>query len=281
MSEAGLITQTTAPLTVTTLTQQLRRCGLAEGQTVLVHLAMSKLGWVMGGPQTIIEALLAAVGPTGTLMMVTNSAANTDPSGWSNPPIPKEWWQTFRDNAPAYEPAKTPTRSMGVVPELFRTWPGVLRSGHPAFSLAAFGRNAAYLTADHSLDKEYGPDSPVGKLYELDGHVLLLGVGHANNTSLHHAEFLADFPGKTQASTGSAMLVDGKRQWVNYATQDADSDDFEQLGAAFDAAHKVTVNTIANADVRFFKQRAAVDFGVTWLEANRDFSDSTPSHTVS
>lgn len=273
MSQADLVARTTTPLTTASLTEHLQRCGLAAGQTVLVHMAMSKLGWVMGGAQAVIEALIAAVGPTGTIVMVTNSNDNTDPSEWSNPPIPESWWQAYRDHAPAYDPAKTPTRGMGVVPELFRTWPGVLRSSHPAFSLAAFGRNAAQLTANHTLHEDFGHDTPIGKLYQLDGHVLLLGVDHFNNTSLHHAEFRADYPGKATLATGSAMLVDGKRQWVAYDAQVTHSDDFGQIGDAFDKAYNIPINKIADADVRFFKQRDVVDFAVQWMEANRDLSN--------
>ena len=159
---------------------------------------------------------------------------------------------------------------MGVVPELLRTWPGALRSAHPAFSLAALGPNAEYLVADHALNEDSGGRSPLGKLYELDGHVLLLGVDHWNNTSLHLAEFRADYPGKRNLKTGSALLVDGKRQWVTYETLVTDPDDFGAIGDAFDASHGVVVNRINDAQVRFFRQRALVDFAVAWMEKHRD-----------
>jgi aminoglycoside 3-N-acetyltransferase len=269
MSEETIIGRTHTPLTVTTLTEHLQACGLAEGQTVLVHLALSKLGWVVGGAEAVILALLAAVGTSGTIMMVTNSNANTDPAEWRNPPVPEAWWQLYRDNRPAYNPLTTPTRGVGVVPELFRSWPGVFRSGHPAFSLAAIGANAEFLTSGHLLHDEFGPTSPIGRLYDLDGHVLLLGVGHFNNTSLHGAEYRANYVGKHNIRTGSAMLVNGVRQWVTYETLDVSSDDFNELGAAFDAAHNIPIQQINGADVRFFKQRLAVDFAVAWLEKHR------------
>ena len=124
MSEKKVVDRSAAPLTVTVLAEQLRACGLAEGQTVLVHMAMSKLGWIIGGAEAVVLGLLAAVGERGTIMMVTNSSNNTDPWEWQHPPVPERWWQTIRDNTPAYNPLTTPTRGMGVVPELFRTWPG-------------------------------------------------------------------------------------------------------------------------------------------------------------
>jgi aminoglycoside 3-N-acetyltransferase len=205
-------------------------------------------------------------------MMVTNSGNNTDPSEWQHPPVPEAWWQTIRDHTPAYNPRTTLTREMGVVPELFRTWPGAIRSAHPAFSLAALGPRAPYLMADHALTEDIGDHSPLGKLYELDGHVLLLGVGHGNNTSLHLAEFRADYPGKRTLRTGSAMLVNGQRQWVPYETLDTYADDFGQIGTAFDRAHNLTVQHINGAEVRFFRQRLVVDFAIQWMEQHRDLT---------
>jgi aminoglycoside 3-N-acetyltransferase len=272
MPEQNVIDRTAAPLTVASFAEALRSCGVAEGQTVLVHMAMSKLGWIVGGEEAVIRGLLTAVGETGTIMMVTNCSGNTDPAEWQHPPVPEQWWQTIRDHMPAYNPLTTPTRGMGVVPELFRTFPGALRSGHPAFSMAALGPNAAYLVADHALSEDTGDRSPVGRLYELDGYVLLLGVDHWNNTSLHLAEFRANYPGKRNLTTGSSMLVDGRQQWVAYETLDTNPDDFGEIGDAFDAAHDIRIQHINDAQVRFFKQRSAVDFAIRWMEQHRDFT---------
>ena len=269
MSERSVIERTSTPVTVASLTDQLRACGLAEGQTVLVHMAMSKLGWVIGGAEAVILALLSAVGESGTIMMTTNSSNNSDPWVWQHPPVPETWWQTIRDHTPAYNPLTTPSRGMGVVPELFRTWPGAVRSAHPAFSLAALGPRAEYLVADHALDEDAGDRSPLGKLYGLDGYVLLLGVDHGNNTSLHLAEFRADYAGKRNLCTGSAMLVKGQRQWVTYETLDTTSDDFGEIGAAFEEAHAIAVQHINDAQVRFFRQRLIVDFAAAWMEQHR------------
>jgi aminoglycoside 3-N-acetyltransferase len=272
MSEEEAIKSTTFPLTRKSLAENLRACGLAEGQTVLVHMAMSKLGWIPGKAQTVILAFLDVLGASGTLMMPTHTNENTDPAEWRYPPVPESWWQTIRDEMPAFEPALTPTRSMGLVPELFRTWPHVIRSNHPVLSFAARGPNAKFLTDDHYLEHDTGDRSPVGRLYELDGYVLLLGVEHWNNTSLHLAEFRADYRGKRNIKTGSAMMVNGKREWVWYEALETHTRDFGEIGNAFDEAHGLTIPKIANAEVRFFKQRAVVDFAIDWMEKNRDFN---------
>ena len=269
MPEADTIHPDAPPLTIHTLAGQLEACGLAPGQTVLVHSAMSKLGWVCGGPVAVIGALLEVLGPEGTLMMPAHTTSNTDPSNWENPSVPEAWWETIRASMPAFDPRITPTRQMGRVAELFRTYPGAMRSNHPIGSFAALGPNALRLTETHALEEEFGDASPLGKLCELDGHILLLGVGHENNTSLHLAEYRADFPGKRYADEGTAMLVEGERRWVTFKSLDWETDDFETLGDAYEEAQGIERHPVGRTEARFMKQRPFVDWAVKWLEENR------------
>lgn len=272
MSAINNMPQDELPLSTQSLADELRRCGLAEGQTIIAHMAMGKLGWVIGGAQAVLTAFLDVLGERGTLMMPTHTLDNTDPAEWQHPPVPESWWQYIRDHMPAYDPLRTPTKDMGAVPELLRTVPGAIRSSHPMTSFAAIGANAHYLIDNHPLEDETGDRSPIGKLYDLDGHVLLLGVEHWNNTSLHLAEQRANFPGKGTIKTGCAMLVDGKRRWVDLELFQTYGDDFGQIGVAFDRAYDIQVHKIKNAEVRFFKQRLVVDFAVDWIEKHRDLT---------
>jgi len=269
MSEYSTISSNTLPLTVESLAEQFTACGLSAGQTVVVHTSMSKMGWIAGGAEAVIQALLRVLTPTGTLMMPSITDGNTDPARWQHPPVPEHWWPVIREQTPAYNPATTPTREMGVVAELFRTWPGAIRSAHPIGSFAALGPNAAYLTGDHRLENEFGETSPVGRLYELDGYVMLIGVGHGNNTSLHRAEARANWPGKRYIQQGTAMLVNGVRQWVTYEALDLKSDDFSLIGDAYEAEKHIPRRRVGSAEVRFMKQRPLVDFAVEWIEKNR------------
>lgn len=268
MSELKLIQSTPTPLTRESLANALQTCGLLEGQTVIVHSALSKLGWVCGGPVTVVQALLDTLGPDGTLVMPAHSGENTDPAHWQNPPVPKAWQAVIRATMPAFDPAVTPTRGMGRIAELFRTWPGVLRSDHPTTSFVALGSNAPLITSEHPLDQSHGERSPLGKLYKLNASVLLLGVGHANNTSLHLAETRASIP-KAYLQTGSAVFVDGERRWVTYSELDVESDDFESLGEAYEKAHELFPCRIGLADVRLLKLRPLIDWAIPWLEAHR------------
>ncbi len=269
MLEAATISNAKLPLTVDRLTEQLSGCGLQAGQTVLVHSSMSKLGWVAGGAQAVIQALLRVLGEDGTLMMPTHTTQNTDPANWSNPPVPESWVPIIRANTPAFDPAITPTRSMGVIPELFRTWPETVRSDHPIGSFAAHGPNATTLTRNHQLLDMFGDNSPLGKLYELDGYILLLGVDHGNNTSLHLAENRANWSGKLFIQEATAMMVRGVREWVSFKMLALDTDDFNTVGNAYEARAGLKRGQVGEAVVRLIRQRPLIDFAVEWMEANR------------
>lgn len=269
MSESATIHPDALPLTVSALAEQFTAGGLKAGQTVLVHSAMSKLGWVVGGPNTVIEALLSVLGPTGTLMMPTHTTDNTDPENWQNPPVPAHWWPIIRANMPAFDPAITPTRQMGTIPELFRTYPNVIRSNHPISSFAALGPNAQTLLENHHLKADLGEGSPLSRLYDLDGYVLLLGVGHSNNTSLHLAEYRAHFVSRTLVKEGTAMFVKGKRQWVVFDVLDLNSDDFDQIGAAYETEAGYQPALVGKATMRLLRQKPMVDYAVKWMERNR------------
>lgn len=261
--------ETRSLLTKEDLIRQFKASGVAAGQTIFVHTSLKKLGFVIGGAETLIRALLEIVGEEGTLMMPSQTWKNLDPSTGVHWEEPEEWWPMIREHWPAYDKEVTPAIGMGVVAEMFRKWPGAYRTNHPARSVAAVGKHAEYLTSEHDLSNIFGKNSPVDKLYELDGYVLLIGVGYDKNTSLHLAEVRANFPGKQFANESSAILVNGKREWVTYSTQAVDDEDFVRLGAEYDQAHSIAVHKVGDADVRFIKQRPLVDWTVAWMEKNR------------
>lgn len=247
----------------------LSEVGIRQGQAVMVHTSLRSLGFVCGGAQVVIEALLEAVGSEGTIMMPAQSWKNLDPAAGVHWEEPESWWPLIRENWPAYDKDITPTNTMGAVAEMFRKWPGALRSDHPARSVAAWGKQAEYLTAGHDLSNIFGDGSPIGKLYELDGLVLLLGVGYDKNTSLHLADARAVYPGKHNSVEYSAVLEDGRRVWKRYETLFVDGEDFHEIGAAFEKACPVRKTTLGNATIRLMKQRDLVDFAVRWIEENR------------
>lgn len=268
--EAGAIQRAARPATAASLCQDLRALGVQPGQTLLVHTSLSALGYVVSGAPSVILALEAALGEAGTLMMPAHSADLSDPAAWQHPPVPADWWSVIRAHMPAFDPDLTPTREMGVVAETFRKQAGVRRSPHPKLSFAARGPQADRLTQDHALAFSLGEGSPLARLYDLDGWVLLLGVGHERNTSLHLAEFRAEAPGRRVITEAGPVWVDGRREWVSYPDLDWEAEDFPQLGAAFAAATGLERRgRVGLAEAHLMPQRALVDFGVKWLARTR------------
>jgi aminoglycoside 3-N-acetyltransferase len=267
MSELNTIQNIPTPRTRESLASDLRTLGLPAGAVVIVHSSLSAIGWVSGGSVAVVQALLDVITPTGTLVMPTHTGDLSDPSFWQNPPVPEAWWDIIRDTMPAFEAPVTPTRGMGRIVETFRTWPGVRRSSHPQVSFAAWGQHAEFITANHGLDDSLGEHSPLARIYDRDGQVLLLGVGHANNTSFHLGEYRA--AGACRIVQGAPIMENGQRVWKAINDIDWDDTKFEALGADFERAHPVKVGQVGSATTRLFAQRAAVDFAARWIEKKR------------
>jgi aminoglycoside 3-N-acetyltransferase len=266
-------------ITTRTLCADLTRLGVSPGQILIVHSSMKKIagsGFIVGGAQAVIEALMQTLTPNGTLIMPTHTTDNTDPAEWQNPPVPDAWKDVIRAETPAFHPYKTPSRMMGVIPELFRTWPGVVRSNHPIASFAAWGRHADYITREHPMDNDVSdPRSPIGRIYELDGSLLLIGVPHHNNTALHMAERIAQWEGKKAEVTTAMFLSEtGEPIRVRNYNDSLNSADFTPLGNAYEAAHpeSVSIGHIGAAESRLMQQRPLVDFAVNWMNTNRPAS---------
>jgi len=266
MGEREAIERADAPVTVESLVADLRALGL-EGETLLVHASLSALGWVCGGAQAAVEALQEAVTTEGTLVVPAHTGRLMDPAGWQHPPVPDEWVPTVRASMPAFDPAVTACQT-GAIPECLRLHPGAVRSRHPLYSFAAWGADAEAVVADHALAYGLGESSPLAAVYERDGRVLLLGVGHAANTSMHLAEHRADISPGTVTRV-APVRRDGGRVRAEFEDIDHTDDDFEQLGAAFEREVGSERGTVGAADALVHDQRAVVDFATDWLAEHR------------
>lgn len=267
MSEVTAIEKAAQPNTRLSLAREFISAGITPASTLLVHSSLSSLGWVSGGAIAVVQALMDVITPAGTLLLPAHSGDLSDPAKWENPPVPESWWQLIRESMPAFDPRYTPSRGMGTIPEVFRTMPDVLRSNHPALSFAAWGKNASFITSNHTLEFSLGEQSPLARVYDLDGEVILLGVGFGNNTSFHLSEVRAR--GSKTEFQGAPIFTGGERKWVEYKDLSYDDEPFKLIGADFIKAGLVKQIQIGKANCCIFKQRSAVDFGVNWLERQR------------
>ncbi len=162
---------------------------------MLVHAALSSFGYVEGGADAVIDALIEAVGPRGTVLVPTLTGSET----------------LSAENPPFFDPDTTPCWT-GRIPETLRRRPQAVRSLHPTHSVAAIGAHAQAFTEGHELSiSPCGPDSPYGRLARAGGYILLLGVAHSSNTTFHHVEEIVGVPYHMQPGLVAArVIVDGQ-----------------------------------------------------------------------
>ncbi|MFJ9692757.1 aminoglycoside N(3)-acetyltransferase [Kitasatospora sp. NPDC101183] len=254
-------------LTVPDLVSGLTGLGVRPGGVLHVQASLRALGPVEGGAGGVVDALLEVLGPEGTLVAYTATPENSSTSRIYQAAIagltPEEA-DLHRANMPRFDPATTPASpTMGALSEAIRTRPGALRSGHPQTSWAALGRHAREITAAHPLTSHLGPDSPLGRLYDLDARVLMLGVEMDHFTAFH----LADL------RQGGVELREyrcvGAQGWVAFKAPDLDDLHFGALGERLFRTEPALAATapLGGTTARLVPVRPAVDLASQLLAA--------------
>lgn len=246
------------------LVEGFRRIGIKKGMTVEVHTSMKKFGYVIGGSQTVVDALLEAVGYDGTIVMPLQSSGNTEPSYWVNPPAERYLWNKIRSSMPPFDPDASEFAYMGQVPNNLNRRPGAYRSNHPSCAFVTYGKYGKLIAHTHDLDFALGENSPLGTMYGLPSYILLAGVGYDNCTAMHLGEYRSN--ARPIVLQGSAVEENGYRHWEKYLDLDLDSDEFKEIGEKFEAAGKVTVGNVGAAECRFMKFSEIVDFTAEYLK---------------
>jgi len=225
------------------LIQQLLDLGIQPGGALLVHTAFSKVRPVEDGPKGLISALRSALGSSGTLVMPSMS---------------------YDDDHP-FDKTKSHCKEMGVVADTFWRLPDVLRSdSNHAF--AAVGPLAEQILAPHPVDIPHGLDSPVGRVYELDGQVLLLGVDHTSNTTIHLGENQAGV--RYRRDKHLTILDDGKPARFEYREIDHCCQNFAFVDNWLDERGLQKRGKVGNAEARLIRSRDIVPVVTEHLKEN-------------
>jgi aminoglycoside 3-N-acetyltransferase len=237
---------------------------------VMVHTRMSALGWVVGGSETVVRALLEALGPEGTLMAYASWADHV----YTLEDRPQEYREAYRAEPPRWDPATGAVDpDYGRIPERVRTWPGALRSVHPEASVVAVGPRAAWLTAEH--DDGYGAGTPFARLVEAGGQVLMLGAPLETVTLLHHAEAIAGVPSRrtityeiamADGTTRSFTDIDTSRGAYPYESLGLEADEFEVIARDALAAGIGVRGEVGQAQCHLFPAPELTRFAVEWIE---------------
>lgn len=265
------------PLTRTQLIEGVRALGVEQGRVVMVHTKLSSLGYVVGGADTVVAGLLERLGPAGTLVAMT---------GWEHDAYHLEDWppslqDAYRRDPPAFDPELSEAaREYGRLPERIRTWPGARHSSHPECRFSAIGRRAEWITADQPTNHPYGPGSPLAKLVEADGSVLMLGAPLDTITLLHHGEELARVPNKKIVRYSCPVRTPAGIEWIEIEDIDTslgalpyeqivgERDAFEVISEEALAAGIGRTGAIGESQSILFPARELVDFAVDWIEGH-------------
>nr|AMP57363.1 AAC3 [uncultured bacterium] len=246
--------------------------GISAGQTVMLHISVKSIGWLVGGPEIVIRALTELLGDEGTLMMYT---------GWEDSPYTMEGWseekkKVYLQECPPFDPETArAVVDWSILAEMLRKWPGAKRSMHPDGSFCALGKQAFFLTNDHSLKYGYGVHSPLGKLIALEGKVVLIGSPLNNVTLLHHAEDRANIPGKRIVTYKVPMLVaNGQAEWVEVEEYDTSKsivdwytgDYFLELMNQYLADFKIVSRKVGNARSYLLDAAHLNSYARAWME---------------
>lgn len=205
--------------------------GITKGSVVEVHSALSSFNFVVGDAQSVVDALIEAVGAQGTIVMPCQYGNNSDPGAWVNPPLDLSLVKDVRDNIPAYNSVHNETRLMGRIVENLRRREGVVYSNHPTAGYIAYGRYAHLICNRQSLHFGLGEDSPTARLCELKSMFLCIGVGINNLTCAHLAEYRAE--SRPIEVMGSMINISGNVKWKSYLDYALDADDFMQYQEEF------------------------------------------------
>ena len=225
------------------LMQQLFDLGVMPNGVLLVHCAFSRVKPVQDGPLGLIAALQNALGPNGTLVM---------PS-------------TADDDDAVFDLHTTPCKGMGVVAQTFWQLPHVLRSDNP-HAFAAWGLHAFHITTPHAIEVPHGLDSPVGRVHELNGQVLLLGVDHDDDTTIHLAETLAGV--RYRRKKHVTILKEGRSTRYEYGEIDHCCQNFKKVGGWLDAEDLQQRGQVGYAEACLMRSRDIVRVVMARLRRN-------------
>ncbi len=253
------------------LRADLTRIGVRAGDTVLLHAAMRAVGPILNGPDVLANALLDVVGDHGTVMVYTNWDTLHEGLLDDDGRVLPDW----RDHVPGFDAqASRAIRINGIIAETVRTMPGARRSGNPAASMAAIGRDAEWLTTNHPQDYGYGEGSPLAKLVETKGRVLMIGAPWRKCTLIHHAEHLARIPDKLVVKYEVPFATPSGTYWrfiEEYETDDPvhpalPDNHIERIVTDFVAAGNGSQGLVGSASSLLMDAQPLAAFAVEWLE---------------
>jgi aminoglycoside N3'-acetyltransferase len=264
-------------LTAQDLGRDLRRLGVRPGDALMLHVSLRAIGPLEGGPDALLDALEAAIGADGTLLMIFGAEIEHD---WVNQ-LPESERLPLLAGAPPFDPLTAPVfHEVGYFAEIFRRRPGTLVTDNPSGRFGARGRQAERLLADAPWNEYYGPGSPLDRLCRMGGRILRIGADFDTTTVLHFAEYLADVPDKRrvrrhyrcQGPHGPEIRVvdclDDSEGIVDWPGEDY----FATILRDYLVTGRARQGRVGQAASELIEAQDLLEFGTAWMtEKFRDF----------
>lgn len=232
------------------LKADLKVLGLKPEDTVMIHSSMKSLGKIENGAEGFLQTLAEYFAP-GLVAFPTLS------------------WNLVNYRQPVYSVRDTPCTT-GLLPELFRKFPGVRRSLHPTHSIAALGKDAETFLAGHEkFDSPCHRNSPWGRLADRDAKILFIGTTIVCNTFLHGVEEWLPVPGMLTEAAESLVVFDydGNRIEVPSRRHDDDHSEFyDRVENLFRENGALSEGTLGDAHVFILQAKAAGDLVYSLLK---------------
>ena len=251
--------ETRAVLTDQSLERRLDELGVRPGGVLIAHASLSSLGYVLHGAGAVLGALRNVLGPDGTLLVPTFTGEFTDPSCWVDPALPPSIWTEVRERMPVFDKDRTLPRLMGELPMAVLLDPDAQRSDHPVCSWAALGPRAEEFTLGHDLLDPFGEGSPLGRAYEEDAQVLLLGVDQRRNSAFLHAHVRSNVDQVRRELGPFLAEVAGDRQWVTPERFVHCTEGYAGLEDELVSSGLLRTARIGDSDCRLMQMRRFVD----------------------
>ena len=252
------------PVTKDILKKALQKLGVNGSQILEVHASLSSFDHVIGGAETVVDALMELCENGGTILMPMQTSGNSEPAEWKNPGVSPSLYRAVREAIPPYDARHSDIPFMSDINENFRHREGVVISSHPTVSYAAWGRYAKLLCNRQSLHFPLSEESPCARLYELKGHVLLMGTDFDTCTCMHLAEYRCDC--RPVMVNGACVKTEEGNEWKKYLDLELDSSVFLIVRKLMQKKNMIREMMLGGSHLQLFSASQAVDEATKYLE---------------
>ncbi|KRL63541.1 aminoglycoside N(3)-acetyltransferase [Lactobacillus psittaci] len=241
------------------LYQALTEIGIQTTDSILIQADIQAFGIIPGKEQSIVTALKKVVAQ-GNIVSPAFSLQLQDPSEHYEAGLADK----IKAQMPAYDPQLTPAGGASAFSEYFRSQPNTSRDNHPLYSFAAWGKDKEKICTDHSYDLPFGQTGVLGRLYDLNSKVVLLGTNFETCVAIHFAESEI---GRELVQESAPIMVGTEKRWIKFNNVEFDKyDDFEDLGTHFLQAYPVNIANLPAGQILVFNLRDIVSFARDWFE---------------